>query len=487
MRLARRVPRMLTDRVLIDDYRTRTCRNHGVDVLLDAWCGTSTDQRAAMLLAQGDPRASAHGGGWHQLAQGDVIGALRTARAGVGNAMKLLEAEALIATGAIVAGLQKLTVLYSAGDPAATVALARRHQLLGNHAGAERAAATLPFHAQAALVGARAALARGRSRSALRFLEPFLNGAVPLPEPMVAGAAAVITASTLAREGRMQELESFAEKLLTAPDLSEDMAPTIARAAWTGGLAGQAWNRFAGDSPWLAAARAELALLAGNARLASLLLRQAGKYASPSAPALFLLQGERSAAGAAEGGRPMFDAGVTVHIWRTHPNRWRPWIEEAMRTKANVEVFDLAAGVLPDAQAIPDVVLDDGSLAELLPPRPVSVQRGNGKGVWFCERLCCGVGVGHDWPASETAIARRAMCPATSAGGAAVSICGAEEAFEGLTSGRRMVVIAPPGDPFWAGPLPERAWPSVRVLRSRSRQGWAGAGERLVAAVQELA
>ena len=478
---------MLTDSVLVKDYRTRTCRNHGVDVLLDAWCGTSTDQRAAMLLAEGDLRASAHGGGWRQLAEGDAVGALRSARSGVGNAMRLLEAETLIAIGAIVAGLEQLAALHDVGDPAATVALARRRQLLGSYAGAEQAAAALPLHAQAALVGARAALARNRLQQASRCVEPFLCGAAPLPEPMLAGAMAVIAASILARQGRVDQLRSFAESLLMAPNLSEDMAPTIARVAWIGGLAGQAWSRFATDSPWLTAARAELALLAGESRLATRLVQQAGKYASPSAPALSLLQGGPRTMDPAEGTQRMFDVGTTVHIWRTHPHRWRPWIDAAMRTDANVAVFDLAAGVLPDVQSIPDVVLDDGSLAELLPPSPVPMQRRTGMGVWFSEPLCRGIGIGHDWPSCETAVVRQATLPATSPDGAAVSVCSAEEAFESLGRGRRTVVIAPPGDPFWAGPLPERAWRSLRIVRIRSRGGWAGAGERLVAALKELA
>ena len=478
---------MLTDSVLIEDYRTRTCRNHGVDVLLDAWCGASTDRRAAMLLAEGDPRASAHGGGWRQLAEGDVVGALRTARAGAGNAMRLLEAEALIALGAIVAGLERLALLHDVGDPAATVALARRRQLLGDHAGAEQVATALPLHAQAALVGARAALARNRLLPALRFLEPFLHGAAPLPEPMLAGAMAVIAASILARWGRMEQLRSFAEGLLTAPNLSEDMAPTVARVAWAGGLADQAWRCFAADSPWLVAARAELAVLAAEPRLATRLLQQAGKYASPSAPALALLQGEFGTTASPEGTRRMFNAGVKVHIWRTHAHRWQPWIDAAMQTDADVAVFDLAAGHLPDVRSIPDVVLDDGSLAELLPANPTPPRRRAGRGVWFSEPLCRGIGIGLDWPEQETAVVRAATLRASSAASAAVTVCSADAAFEGLCRGSRTVVVAPPGDPFWAGPLPERAWPSLRVVRSCSRRGWAGAGERLVAALEELA
>ena len=287
------------------------------------------------------------------------------------------------------------------------------------------------MHAQAALVGARAALARNRLLPALRFLEPFLHGAAPLPEPMLAGAMAVIAASILGAGPR-----GTAEELCGRPaDGAESIGGHGAdggSGAWAGGLADRAWRRFAADSPWLVAARAELAVLAGESRLAMRLMQQAGKYASPSAPALSLLRGEFGTTPGAEGTRHMFGAGVKVHIWRTHPYRWRPWLDAALQTDADVAVFDLAAGLLPEAQSIPDVVLDDGSLAELLPQVQFLWNTAKATGFGSANGSAAGIGIGHDWPEDETAVALDAVRRATSAASAAVMVCSADAAFEGL-------------------------------------------------------
>ena len=63
---------------------------------------------------------------------------------------------------------------------------------------------------------------------------------------------------------------------------------------------------------------------------------------------------------------------------------------------------------------------------------------------------------------------------------------GADEALAKVSSGRPLVVIAPPGDPFWAGPMPELIWRSVRVIRYDAEKGWNGAGDRVVAAAKDL-
>jgi len=34
--------------------------------------------------------------------------------------------------------------------------------------------------------------------------------------------------------------------------------------------------------------------------------------------------------------------------------------------------------------------------------------------------------------------------------------------------------------------LPERVWPSLRVVRADARKGWAGAGKRIVEAANSL-
>lgn len=481
---------VLIDKALADAWRTRAACPPGADVLLDAWSEAPPDRRAAMAVAKGDLQlAGACGGqGWARLAEGDVVGALQVARGeGCGSAaMSLLEAEALLAAGAIRAGLERLQALHLEGEPAATLALARRCHMLGDHAQAERTATALPMHAQSALIGARAALLEGRPAAAFRFIEPYLSGMAPLPEPSVAGAVAVITASILARRGQLAELEGFARRLLDASDVPEDMMPATARVAWTAGLSAQAWERFGvPDNPWMAAARLELAVLGGDASLASRLMQRAGPLGAPAAAALRLLRGVTQAETPMDEADAVFRGGVTVHIWRTHPHRWQPWIDRALQTPADVAVFDLAANELPDRRTIPQAVLDDGALLDLLPPvrRPV---RCSGTGVWIAPLLCRGLGIGHDWPDEETRMLRISMRMADRRRDAAVWVLGADEALANAHLGHPIVVVAPPGDPFWAGPLPERVWSGLRVVRADPRSGWRGAGARIAEAARSF-
>ena len=481
---------MLIDKTLADACRARAACAPGTDVLLDAWSEATPDRRAAMAVAKGDLQlAGACGGeGWKQLAEGDVVGALRVARGErCGSAaMRLLEAEALLAAGAIRAGLERLDALHHEGEPAACLALARRRHTLGDHAGAERAATALPMHVQTALIGARAALINGRAASAFRFIEPFLGGMVPLPEPSVAGAVAVVAASILARRGQLAELERFARGLLDAYDMHEDMMPAAARVAWTAGLSAQAWDRFGvEDNPWMAAARLELAVLAGDAALASRLMQRAGPLGAPAAAALRLLRGVTREDVPDDESNTVFREGVTVHVWRTHPHRWRPWIEAARQTPADVAVFDLAGNALPDRRTVPQVVLDDGALIDLLPPIRVPVRCG-GTGLWISPLLCRGFGFGHDWPEEETRMLETSTRLAARRKDAAVWVLGADEALANAHLGRPIVAVAPPGDPFWAGLLPERVWPGLRVVRADPCSGWSGAGARVAEAARSL-
>ena len=484
------VTAVLLDKALADACRARVACAPGTDVLLDAWSGAPPDRRAATAVARGDLQlAGACGGeGWRQLAEGDVVGALRVARGerSAGAAMRLLEAEALLAAGAITAGLERLDTLHHEGEPAASLALARRRHMLGDHAGAERVAAALPMYVQAALIGARAALMNGRAAAAFRFIEPFLGGMAPLPEPATAGAVAVVAASIMARRGQIASLEGFARGLLDAFDLPEDMMPAAARVAWIGGLATRAWDRFGADgNPWMAAAHLELAVLAGDAALASRLAQRAGPLGAPAVAALRLLRGVARQDVPGDEVHPVFREGVTVHVWRTHPHRWQPWIEAARRTPADVAVFDLAGNALPDRRTIPQMVLDDGALLDLLAPKCVPVRRG-GAGTWIAPLLCRGLGVGHDWPEEETRMLRASVRPAARRKDAAVWVLGADEALANAHLGRPTVVVAPPGDPFWAGPLPERVWSGLRVVRADARRGWKGAGARAAEAARVL-
>ena len=481
---------MLIDKNLADACRARTACARGTDVLLDAWSDTPPDRRAAAAVAEGDLRlAGAVGGdGWKQLAEGDVVGALRVARGKRGGsaAMRLLEAEALLAAGAIRAGLERLGTLHHEGEPAASLALARRRHMLGDHAGAERAATALPMHVLTALTGARAALINGRTAAAFRFIEPFLAGVAPIPETSVAGAVAVVASSILARRGQFAELQGFARGLLEAFDMPEDMMPAAARVAWTAGLSAQAWERFGvEDNAWMAAARLELAVLAGDAVLASRLIQRAGPLGAPAAAALPLLRGVVREDMPDDAANLVFREGVTVHIWRTHPNRWQPWIEGARQTLADVAVFDLAGDILPDSRTIPQVVLDDSALLDLLPPKRVSL-RCSGAGLWIAPLLCRGLGIGHDWPEEETRVLRTTTCLAAHRKDAAVWVLGADEALANAHLGHPIVVVAPPGDPFWAGPLPEQVWSGLRVVRADARAGWRGAGALIAEAARSL-
>jgi len=170
-----------------------------------------------MVAAQGDlARAASYAMGvWNKLLNGDVKAVIDAVREAEDSpAMAFVEAEALFTAGAVVAGLDRLEALHRQGDPAGTLALARRRHQLGDHVGAVRAAQTLPWHAHAALTGARAALACHQPGIALRFLEPYLQGFAPLPEPAVAGAIAMTTAVVLATFGEYAQLQRFVDRLL---------------------------------------------------------------------------------------------------------------------------------------------------------------------------------------------------------------------------------------------------------------------------------
>lgn len=447
-----------------------------------------------MIAAQGDlPRAASYaGGGWSKLLEGDVKAALEAARkAARVPGMAFLEAEALFAAGAVVAGLQLLEELHARGESEGTLALVRRRHQLGDHRGAVRIAQTLPWHAHVALTGARSALTADQPGVAMRLVEPYLQGFAPLPEPAVAGAFVVTTASILARFGESTQLQRFVDHVLSAGDLAEDMMPSVARAAWIAGRAREAWARFDVEkSPWCVAARLELATLAGDSQLSAQLMARAGPLGTPSKPAIDLLQGQPDTASAVPGqpltdnAREVFAPDKTVHVWRTHPHRWQPWIDAARQTPANVVVCDVVAGQLPDPEELPWAVMDDGALVEALTPIPPATRTDPGYGVIVGSDLCTGIGVGHDWPDTEAEVVRGSFPRAT--GEPAVRVLGAEAALAEAGAGRPTVVIAPPGDPFWGGPVPERVWRHFRVVRSSPYAGWEGGGARVVAAVQAL-
>ena len=168
------------------------------------------------------------------------------------------------------------------------------------------------------------------------------------------------------------------------------------------------------------------------------------------------------------------------------PHRWQPWIEAALRAPADVTVCDLATGRLPEPDVLPAAVLDDGALLGVIDPVPVPVAAPRGSGVAIGGKLCTGVGIGHDWPERETEVVRERLPLVRAPEEAAVRVLGAEDALAFVHTGLAAVVVAPPGDPFWASPVPETIWPSIRVVRSDAQFGWKDAGALVVAAAEEL-
>ena len=460
----------------------------GARALVDAWLGRGGDGAAALALAAGDPLAAAvlGGQGMRALAESRLADALRWARSRPGSAAKgLVGAEALIAGGRIVAGLEELERLARRRDPAGTLALARRCHLLGDHARAEAAASRLPHHPAAALIGARSALVSGRAGAALAHLHPFLGGEAGIADPAQTGAVGAAAAAALARLGKTVELGAFARRLLSQGLVPPEMLPGLARVAWTAGLAADARERLDREpGPWRDAARLELAVLAGDPERAAAEAAAAGPLAEPSRGLIELLAGAKPRRGANEA----LPGVRSIEVWRTHPARWDPWIAAVTGTQAKVRVRNLAAGWLPpDDDRAPDLVIDDGALVDLVAPAPVPPRPVEGDGIWVDPVLCEGVGVGHDWPGVERRALLRGMRQAVSPDTARIRVAGADGALDRAVEGRREIVIAPPGDPFWAGPLPERAWPAMRVVRADPDRGWAGAGARVGALARELA
>ena len=476
---------MAFDRVLARGTQARQAHPAGARILYDAWLGVRASERAPSALAVGDVATAGAigGGGWELLAKGDLIGALNASREGERRpGDRLLEAECLLASGAVVAGLSVLERLHEGAFAPATVASARHRHGLGDYAGAMRVAANLPMHAGLALTAARSALALKRPGTAFEFLEPVLYGVAPVPDAATASATALITASTLAQTDRIERLKRLAAHLIEAPDLIDEMLPAVARVAWMAGRGGDAWKRAEGDSPYALAARLELAVLTGDTALAERTQKAAGTIAAPSMPALKLMLGDFDF----EEGAKIFKEGVVVHVWRTHPTRWQPWIDAALDTAASVHVFDLGRHDVPPPTEVPHVVLDDGALIEMFNPKPVAPRPPSGQGVWIDEMLGGVNGIGHRWPSEERELLQRSVTIQPRPELAEVRVAGEDYALAHAQSGLPMVITAPPGDPFWNGVLPSRAWPNMRVVRADPRRMWQGVGARVADQVSEL-
>ena len=478
---------MYPDSTLARAWLSRTAQDDGTGLLLSAWARESPNIRAALLAARGDLRraAACAGGGWKKLLDGDTLGALREVGDTKDPSLALLEAEGLFAGGAIVAAFEILKGLVEHGDAAGCLAMARRLHLLGDHPNAMQVAQRLPLNVHVALVGARSALSVGDSRAAANFINPMLTGAAPISEPLIAGAVAVVTSLILARSREYPRLQDFVQRMLFSGDLAEEMIPGVARAAWLAGMSKEVWKRFGDeDNPWMAAGRLELAILSGDAGLAESQLKKADVIGAPSMPLVKLLKGEAcSTKEQVDEAQKIFKDGNTVHLWKTHPQRWKPWIDAALASVADVQICDFGAGQIPDRKAIPNVIMDDSGLAEILRPISPKPKQSRGKqGLWIDALQCHGWGAGYDWPEEETAGAMQSVSPeqrAVSKAGAAVVACDIDAALVRAQAGLPTIAIVEPGEAFWAGPLSEAAWPNMKMVRMDPIKNWSGAGERI--------
>ena len=467
---------MYRDKWVEQMRRSRSARGWSNHVVFDAWSGYGGGlARAAIAASEGDlvRAAAAAGGAWRLLLHGDAKGALDGARQDPSApSMGLLEAHALLAMGAVRAGLTALSALAARGDGPATLSLIRELHKLGDHRGAVNAARRLPENVHAALIGARAALVLGRVSEAWNLLSPVFDGSLDAPDSATSAALCLVGASVLARSRQHEKLAAVAATLGGSADLPEEMWPATARLGWMAGSAEQAWNRF--DVPGhrvAAAARAELAVLAARVDLARALLDEAGDMALPTRPAFSLLTGDvlRS-----EGILADIDPGARVHVWVTHAARWKPWVDSLCAKFPNRFVANLAAAKVPALDDLPDAVFDDGALVEILNPACVATTGPWTGPVHVSDVLCAGVGVGYDIPSEDVDLVRVALGARSTLdrSRASVLVCAPDEAYPRLNAGLPTVVVAPPGDPFWAGPLPARAWEAVAVVRRGPVKAW---------------
>ena len=446
-----------------------------------AWTGATPAHDADRLAAQG---ALAHAArldpaGYGALARGH----LERARAIAEHERRpVLGAEALMSAGAVRHAVETLSDAHARGDGAATLALARRLHHLGAHADAARIAAHLPGHAGACLIRARAALAAGRAEETLAAVGPVLEGTVPGSSTAQIGACAVLGASALARTGADAKLERFARALIDAPDLDDALWPYAARVAWTAGEGARAWTwAHRTRSHGAVQARVELALLAGDAERAAACAHAAGT----SPPGLGLLSAEIALdAGARE---RLDDPSVRVHVWCTSDRRYAPWIETARASRAEVTVWDWRAGVTPARDDHPDMVLEDAALIAAVEAKKVRANaKKTGSGVHIHRPVCEKMALGLEWPEEESAALEAGVGGSTARDGAAWVVGPPAPALEDHARGCGCVVIAPPGDAYWSGPLAERTFERLAVVRADPAHRWRGAGARVLEALARL-
>ena len=478
------------DRALTGLARQRVAQLHAPELMVRSWLGLPAANRAAMVAAEGDLVLAARcdPDRWRPLVDGDLRRSLQVAASDPASLpLRLVEAESLLAGGAIRAGLEVLDDAHRRGFAPAGIALSRRLHQLGHHRRAIEVASDLPLHAPAALVRARSAMAIERPREALRALAPLLEGAAPLPDAQIAGACAVVGASALARGGFANRLRAFARSLLRAGDLDETFLPYVARVAWSAGEAAAFWDRLGeATSPMAQAARLELAVLAGDGERAAACLEAAGAAGAPSLPAVAMLRGTLAIDPAAA---PLLDDPATrIHVWRTVDDlQFDPWVRAVERSAADVSVYRLADGLVPDPDDVGSMVLEASNLLTVVAPeRLAPASRAAGTSVHVCDSLCRGVALGLDWPEDERRTLAAGVGRAAAFEEAACVVGPPVAALRAHRRGASCVVVAPPGDPFWNGVLPQRVFARMEVVRADPRTGWAGGGAAVLDALQAV-
>ena len=470
--------------------RQRVAQLHAPDLTVRSWLGLPAANRAAMVAAEGDLVLAARCDPerWGPLVDGDLRRSLQVSASDPSSLpLRLVEAESLLAGGAIRVGLEVLDSAHRRGFAPAGVALARRLHQLGHHRRAIEVASELPLHAPASLVRARSAMAIERPREALRALAPLLEGAAPLPDAQTAGACAVVGAAALARGGFADRLRAFARSLLGAGDLDEALLPYVARVAWTAGEAAAFWDRLGETaSPGAQAARLELAVLAGDGERAAACLAAAGGAGAPSVPAVAMLRGTLDLDPAAAS--LLADPSTRVHVWRsTDDGQFDPWVRAIERSVADVSIYRLADGIVPDPDDVGAMVLEASNLLTVVAPeRLAPASRAAGTSVHVCDSLCRGIALGLDWPDDERRNLVAGLGETTAFEEAACVVGPPRPAIRAHRRGASCVVVAPPGDPFWNGAVPERVFARLKVVRADPRAGWAGRAAAVLDALDAL-
>lgn len=478
----------LHDPEVLARARARSVRAAPMDIPVRAWLGEHPHEHAAMAGAQGDLRGAAACAPelWGPLAAGDVVRSIELVEASRNVAsVCVLEAETLFAAGAVRAAFAVLERGHGEGHAPASASLARHSHALGDHARAVEAAAVIPLHSSSAVVRARSALHLGDPHGALQAVAPVLEGVAPVCTPVCAADAAVLGAGALARLGHVQTLERFASAYLDAVSLDTGQLAHAVRVAWIAGMSPSARSLLDALPVEVAvAAQVELCLLEGDAAGAREYAVGTGDPERFSAPAIGLLEGVlvRDEAGAAF----FDDPSARIQIWCADDGRFAPWLRAASKSVAQVTFHDLACGMLPADDDLAQLVVADSALLGLVEPDRLHASASrSGGGVHVAHPLCETIGIGMEWPAEETAIIDRWVGSNACVEDAACVVCPARNAARVHAGGQACVAVAPPGDPFWNGVLPERLFDRLRVVR-RDGSGWAGAGRRVIDAIRTL-